>query len=76
MDTSRHTMPLLFFQLGLASGEKEIQSFVENHKPLAPNIRLAKADFWKPAQAAFLDEAIENDSDWCELVDELDCSLR
>ena len=34
------------------------------------------ADFWNEAQAAFLSEAVAEDSEWCELVDELDCLLR
>ena len=40
------------------------------------NIALSEADFWNVSQAAFLAEAIAGDSDWCELVDELDCLLR
>ncbi len=73
MDTSIHTMQTLFFQLGLASSEEQIRVFIETHRPLPRNIALSEADFWNKAQAAFLAEAIEEDSDWCTLVDELAC---
>ena len=52
-----------------------INAFIEKHSPLPRNIALSEADFWNEAQAAFLTEAIEENSD-CELVDELDCLLR
>jgi len=74
MDTSKHTMPMLFLQLGLPAGPEEIQSFIERHKGLP--IPLAEADFWTPAQAEFLRVAIDEDSDWCEVVDELNALLR
>jgi hypothetical protein len=76
MDTSLHTMQTLFRQLGLADSDEQINAFIEKHRPLPPNIALSGADFWNQAQAEFLAEAIEEDSDWCELVDELDCLLR
>ena len=76
MDTSIHTMQTLFCQLGLASDEEQINAFIEKHRPLPRNIALSEADFWNEAQAVFLAEAVEEDSDWCELVDELDCLLR
>ncbi|MGZ8164327.1 MAG: DUF2789 family protein [Methylobacter sp.] len=53
-----------------------MQAFIETHRPLPPNIILYEANFWNQAQAEFLTEAVEEDSDWCELVDELDCLLR
>ena len=76
MDTSIHTMQTLFCQLGLASDEEQINAFIEKHRPLPRNIALSEADFWNEAQAVFLAEAVAEDSDWCELVDELDCLLR
>jgi Protein of unknown function (DUF2789) len=76
MDTSRHTMKMLFFQLGFANDEEQIRAFIEKHRPLPNNITLHEADFWSEAQAAFLIEAIANDSDWCARVDELDSLLR
>lgn len=76
MDTSIHTMQTLFCQLGMAGDEQQINAFIEKHKPLPPDIALSEAGFWNEAQAAFLVEAVAEDSDWCELVDELDCLLR
>ncbi len=76
MDTSTHTLQTLFCQLGLADEAEEIKAFIDLHRPLLSDIPLSKAWFWNEAQAAFLTEAIENDSDWCELVDKLDCLLR
>jgi Protein of unknown function (DUF2789) len=76
MDASIHTMQMLFCQLGLAGDEEQINAFIKKHRPLPCYIALSGADFWNVAQAAFLAEAVAEDSDWCELVDELDCLLR
>jgi hypothetical protein len=46
------------------------------NRPLPRNTALSEEDFWNKAQAAFLAEAGGKNSDWCELVDELDCLLR
>jgi Protein of unknown function (DUF2789) len=76
MDTSMHTLQTLFCQLGLADDEEQINTFIGLHRPLPSNTKLTKAKFWNEAQATFLTEAIEDDSDWCALVDKLDCLLR
>ena len=76
MDTSIHTVQTLFCQLGLADDQEQINAFIELHRPLPNNINLPEANFWNETQAVFLTEAIEQDSDWCELVDKLDCLLR
>ena len=76
MDTSTHTLQTLFCQLGLADDEEQIAVFIRMHRPLPPNISLPEANFWNEAQVTFLTEAIEEDSDWCSLVDKLDCLLR
>ena len=76
MDTSIHTLQTLFCQLGLADDEEQINFFIEMHRPLPSDITLLKACFWNEAQATFLTEAIADDSDWCALVDKLDCLLR
>ncbi|WP_411727371.1 DUF2789 domain-containing protein [Methyloglobulus sp.] len=76
MDTSIHTVQTLFCQLGLADDQEQINAFIELHRPLPNNINLSEAYFWSETQAVFLTEAIEQDSDWCELVDKLDCLLR
>ncbi len=76
MDTSAHNISSLFEQLGLAADEEAIRGFVRTHRPLAAAVSLDQAEFWSAAQAAFLREAIAEDSDWAEVVDELDAMLR
>lgn len=75
MDFSRHNINTLFQQLGLPATESDIDSFFSRHK-LDPKTRLTDADFWTEAQAAFLKEALEEDADWTEIVDQLDARLR
>ncbi len=75
MDTSQHTLHTLFDQLGLPSDEGAIDGFLEHHT-LAPETRLDQADFWSAGQAQFIREALEEDSDWSEIVDQLDTLLR
>lgn len=75
MDTSSHTMPALFAQLGLSNSDTAIDNFIHNnHLPV--DIPLEKAGFWSAAQAQFLREAIVEDADWAEVVDQLDARLR
>lgn len=76
MDTSIHSLQTLFCQLGLADDAESINAFIELHGSLTSNIGLAESGIWNEAQAVFLTEAKEEDSDWCALVDKLDCLLR
>ncbi|MDX1594701.1 MAG: DUF2789 domain-containing protein [Gammaproteobacteria bacterium] len=76
MDTTEHTLATLFEQLGLDGDADAIEAFIETHRPLHPEQRLVDAPFWNDAQRAFLAEAIIDDSDWAERVDELDVLLR
>ena len=76
LDTSAHSLSGLFAQLGLPNGPKEIEAFIQRHHPLPQAEPLAKAAFWTESQAAFLRDAIANDSDWAEVVDELNLLLR
>lgn len=66
----------LFAQLGLPDDETSIDAFVEEHRGLSPEVQLARAPWWSPSQSAFLQEAIESDSEWAVTVDELDLLLR
>ena len=75
MDTSSHTIQTLFDQLGLPSSEAAIQSFIKNNH-LGRDIPLERAAFWSAGQAQFIHEALEEDSDWAEVVDQLDAQLR
>jgi hypothetical protein len=66
----------LFAQLGLGSEDHQIRQFISAHSPLPDSTRLADAPFWSPAQASFLREALLQDSDWAEQVDQLNAALR
>ncbi|AIU67441.1 hypothetical protein TW78_21430 [Vibrio coralliilyticus] len=76
MEMHQHSMRDLFQQLGLASSDDSIREFVNHHSGLVVGTALHEAFFWSPSQAAFLKEAIEEDADWAELVDQLDVMLR
>lgn len=75
MDTSEHSMQGLFLQLGLSNNSNAIDAFFGNHY-LPTDIPLEQAAFWSAAQAQFIQEALEQDSDWTEIVDQLDAQLR
>ena len=76
MDTTPHNLSTLFEQLGLPSDANAIKAFIHWHRPLDPKFPLHQAPWWHPAQAEFLAQAIAEDSDWAEQVDELDALLR
>ncbi|WIO73355.1 DUF2789 domain-containing protein [Porticoccaceae bacterium LTM1] len=76
MDTVPHTLPTLFDQLGLPSMEEAIDRFIEEHAPLEASLCLTEAEFWNDSQKSFLRDAIRDDSDWAEVVDQLDALLR
>lgn len=76
MESANHRFHDLFAQLGLPNQPQEIRQFLTLHTPLAPGARLPEAPFWTPAQASFLREALEQDSDWSELADQLSEALR
>jgi hypothetical protein len=75
MEAGHHTMNDLFAQLGLGAEDQQIEEFLALHH-LAGEEQLAGAGFWSEGQRKFLNEAIADDSDWCEVVDELDALLR
>lgn len=76
MDTSTHTFSALFEQLGLASDKDSIEQFIRTHQLFSNEVALHEASFWSESQATFLQDAISNDSDWAEVVDELNNSLH
>lgn len=75
MDFSPHSINTLFQQLGLPASDNDVDGFFASHK-LDPGTRLVDADFWTEAQAAFLDQALEEDADWAGIVDQLNARLR
>ena len=76
VDRSNHTLACLFAQLGLENSEENIQAFISSHKGIPNQISLSEASCWNKAQANFLKDAINDDSDWSEIVDTLDVLLR
>lgn len=76
MDRTVNTLASLFDQLGLPSGDGEIEAFIARHKPLEATLRLHEAGWWNQSQAQFLRQAIEDDAEWAEPVDELDALFR
>ena len=76
MDRSNHTLACLFAQLGLANNNDDIESFINKHAGIPQQTSIAQASLWNKAQAQFLKDALEQDSDWSEIVDMLDSLLR
>lgn len=76
METPFHRFGELFAQLGLPDDPAEIARFIARHAPLAGELKLEDAPFWTPAQARFLRDAVAEDSDWAEVVDQLSAALR
>lgn len=76
MDTSNHTFSTLFEQLGMPSDKQSIEDFIAKHSPLPSEIALQDAPFWSESQSQFLEEGLEDDSDWAEIIDELDALMR
>jgi hypothetical protein len=68
-------MNRLFQQLGLPAADGEIDQFLKAHT-LSHLTRLENADFWSLSQSTFLREALDDDSDWTEVIDQLDARLR
>lgn len=75
MDLSTHTLNTLFAQLGLPASDEDIDQFILQHR-IEDDCPLVAAKFWTEGQAAFLQEALQDDSDWVQLVDQLDALLR
>ncbi len=75
MDRSPHNLTGLFEQLGIQSDDSSIEQFITQHR-LDQQTLISEASFWRPAQAAFLRESLQEDSDWSGPIDELDTLLR
>ena len=71
-----HNLNALFDQLGLDNSDQAIEDFLYKHRPIPHQVVLHEADFWSPSQAAFLQQALEEDADWAIVVDSLDSRLR
>ncbi len=76
MESGLHTLCELFRQLGLPDDLPAMERFIAEHRPLERSIQLSAAPFWNQGQREFLQQALSNDADWTELVDQLDARLR
>lgn len=76
MHTPAYSMNTLFAQLGLDSSDEAIEAFLQEHGPLPADMALPDAPFWNDAQRKLLQEAVAVDSDWSEVVDQLNAGLR
>lgn len=75
MEATFHSLENLFLQLGLDNESAAIDAFINKNK-LAHDQALEEASFWTPAQSAFIQECLSNDSDWAEVVDQLNALLH
>ena len=75
MESSFHSLENLFLQLGLDNSNESIDAFVQKNK-LAQDEKLQDATFWTSAQSAFIQECLSVDSDWAEVVDQLNLMLH
>ncbi|MGX1124557.1 DUF2789 domain-containing protein [Pseudomonas sp. HLS-6 TE3448] len=76
MESTTHSLPSLFKQLGLADDALSIDQFITSHSPLKSDIALADARFWTASQRDFLRDEILEDADWAEVIDQLSLALR
>lgn len=76
MNTDSLTMNTLFEQLGLESSDEAIEKFLNRYSHIPQNLPLHEVSIWNRSQAAFLRQAIAEDSEWSYLVDHLDTMLR
>ena len=75
MDTTSNDLSHLFKQLGLPHDQEGIDDFVIQNK-LAKHTLIIDADCWNPGQKAFLKEALLEDAQWSEVIDQLDVMMR
>ncbi|WP_429064209.1 DUF2789 domain-containing protein [Aeromonas bestiarum] len=75
MEFLTHDLSALFAQLGLANDELNLHRFIHEHR-LDNQTLLPEASFWTQSQANFLRDALWDDSDWSEAIDQLDVLLR
>ncbi|GHB75983.1 hypothetical protein GCM10008107_26790 [Psychrosphaera saromensis] len=75
MDTSVHDITALFAQLGLDNTPAGIENFIKT-SVIADGVAIENAEFWNVAQASFIADSLQEDSDWSEVIDQLDTMLR
>ena len=76
MHKPAYCMSTLFAQLGLDDSDEGIERFITENAPIPEHLSLYLAPCWNRSQASLLQEAIANDADWAEVVDQLNTRLR
>ena len=76
MFTQQPELSDLFVQLGLPADDNAIEAFIDEHRGLKSAQPLDKAPFWNEAQATFLRQALADDAEWAEVIDELNTRLH
>jgi hypothetical protein len=76
MEQHIHDIGALFEQLGLDNSVDAISEFIDKNKRVPGNVELHHAKIWNASQASFLKQAIDEDADWAQVVDQLDAMLR
>lgn len=75
MDSPFHSLENLFLQLGMDNSPDSIDAFIKQNR-LKATQALEDASFWTTAQSAFIRECLNEDSDWAEVVDQLNVMLH
>lgn len=76
MEQHIHDIGSLFEQLGMDNSVEAINEFINKNNPVPGYVELHHAGFWNTAQSSFLKQAIDEDADWAQVVDQLDAMLR
>ena len=76
MESPRHTINSLFEQLGLSASDEAIAAFIAAEDNIPAPVPLYDGAMWNASQSALLREAVADDADWAEVVDQLDVLLR
>lgn len=76
MEKYHTTMSDLFEQLGLASSDEAIVTFISEHKGLRQGVHIEDAEFWTRQQGDFIKTALLEDAEWTELIDQLNTRIR
>ncbi|MGL5359169.1 MAG: DUF2789 family protein [Shewanella sp.] len=75
MDTTKTNLRHLFEQLGLDSHPEAITTFIVHHR-MDKHTPLTQAAFWTASQKDFIQEALDADAQWTDVIERLDTQLR
>lgn len=75
MDMSANNIENLFAQLGLDNSQDAIERFTTTHI-LPKEVYVNNAPYWNDGQRHFLQDALRQDSEWTEAVDQLNIMLH